>query len=436
MDTMAAQALIRFGLGHRPGEPLPDDPKAWLRAQLQGPDPARFPALPDSGRILADMDAVRRMRRDGQGGHGLQAWEFYRADAAAQIDQAIDGAAPFRERLVLFWANHFTVSIKAKALAPIAGCFVREAIRPHVTGRFQDMALAVMRHPAMLIYLNNAKSVGPDSLVGQNKGKGLNENLAREFMELHTVGVNAGYTQKDVTEFAKILTGWSVNAHDAAPGYLFRARTHQPGGKEVMGRGFPEGELGGLAAIEFLATHPATYRHLARKLAIHFVDDDPPEAATRRIETVLRATHGNLRAAASAVIDLPDAWSPPGGLLCKLRSPFEHAVACIRALGMPAERRPDMVEALGRLGQRLWGAPAPIGWGDRAADWGAPASVLARVDWSYALADRAGDRDAGETAAASLGPLLHPTTARAIGQAGSRRDAMTMALASPEFLRR
>lgn len=436
MDATTAQALIRFGLGHRPSEARPSDPKAWLREQIRAPDPAQFPGLPSSGEGLIALREYRAARRaDPTNASRDQLRELFRADAAAQLANAIEAAAPFRERLVWFWENHFTVSRRAGGVAPIAGAFVREAIRPNVTGRFADLLLAVMRHPAMLIYLNNVQSIGPNSPAGIRQGRGLNENLARECLELHTVGADAGYTQADVTAFATILTGWSVDLQGDPPGFRFRPRAHEPGAKTLMGREFPPDEEGGLQALAFLAAHPATHRHLATKLVAHFVADDPPPAAVRAVEGVLRDTRGDLGAAAVALVRLPAAWRP----LEKLRTPRDYVVAALRALELPPQNRPgpDLVGSLNALGQPMWSAPLPNGWPDRAADLAAPEAMVRRVDWAYALSGQvSGEADPAVIGEACLGPLLRPATVQSIHHAGSRRDALTLLLASPEFQRR
>src|ERR1700761_5044885 len=207
MDTRTAQALVRFCLGRRGDEPLPPDPAAWLLDQLRQPDPTRLADPPSSETGLAALHEDR-VATPPPGESKSRA--LFRAQAAAQLANAVTTPAPFRERLVWFWTNHFVISLKRGQCAAVAAAFVEEAIRPHVTGQFPDMVLAVMRHPAMLLYLDNATSFGPDSPLGQRTHRGLNENLARECMELHTVSPRAGYTQADVTAFANILTGWSV----------------------------------------------------------------------------------------------------------------------------------------------------------------------------------------------------------------------------------
>jgi uncharacterized protein (DUF1800 family) len=431
MDLPVAHALVRFGLGRRGAEKLPADPGAWLRAQLRGPDSARFAAPPSTATGLAALREDRNNKPESGKSRGRA---VFRQDATAQLANALTTTTPFRERLVWFWTNHFTISLRRGQCAALAGAFVEEAIRPHVTGRFADMLLAVMRHPAMLLYLDNAGSVGPDSPVGQRGKRGLNENLARECMELHTVSPAAGYTQADVTNFARILTGWSIDLRAEPPGFRFRPFTHEPGEQVVMGRHFPPGEEGGVAALMFLAGHPATHRFLAAKLVRHFVADDPPADAVRRIEGVLRDTGGNLGAAAAALTTLDAAWQPQS----KLRAPIDFVVAALRALEAPPPQadQPWMIGVLAGLGQPMWTAPQPDGWPDRAADWAGPEAMLRRVDWAYGVAGRLTAPDPSDVAEASLGPLLRPETREAMQHAGSRRDALTLLLASPEFQRR
>jgi uncharacterized protein (DUF1800 family) len=428
MDLRTAHALVRFGLGRRPSDPLPADPAAWLARQLDGADRPVFDTLPTAAAGLA---AIRddRMTKPPPGESRARA--LFRAQADAELAIAVTTQTPFRERLVWFWTNHFTISLRRGEIGPLAAAFIEEAIRPHVTGRFQDMVLAVMRHPAMLLYLDNAGSFGPDSRVGQKTHRGLNENLARECMELHTVSPLAGYTQADVTSFAKILTGWSIERNQDPMGFRYRPFAHEPGVQTVMGQTFPPDEEGGVAALRFLANHPATHRFLALKLTRHFVADDPPSDAVRRVEAVLRDTHGDLRAASLELIRLEPAWRPG----TKLRTPLDLVVASVRALDVPPDKVP-MVGILGGLGQPLWSAPAPNGWPDKAADWAAPEAMLRRIDWASGFAGRVGQRDVLALADDTMGPLLRPATAEAIGRAGSRRDAMTLLLTSPDFQRR
>lgn len=428
MDLLTAHALVRFGLGRRPDEAPPTDPTAWLLGQLQGADAA----APSTAGTAAGLAALRADRQNKPPPGESQARAMFRAGATAQLATALTTQAPFRERLVWFWTNHFTVSVRRGECAAVLPAFIDEAIRPHVTGRFADMLLAVMRHPAMLLYLDNTGSVGPDSPAGARSKRGLNENLARECMELHTVSPAAGYTQQDVTAFAAVLTGWSIDLQADPPGFRFRPGAHQPGTQTVLGREFPPGEEGGVAALQFLAAHPATHRFLATKLVRHFGADDPPPDAVRRIEAVLRDTQGDLGAASAALVRLDAAWQP----LTKLRTPQDLVIASLRGFGLAPEQAANTLGILGGLGQPFLAAPAPNGWPDRAEDWAAPEAMLRRIDWGYGFAGRAPAGEPIALAEAMIGPLLQPATADAMGRAGSRRDALTLFLTSPEFQRR
>jgi len=294
------------------------------------------------------------------------------------------------------------------------------------------MLLAVMRHPAMLMYLDNTNSVGPNSPGGVRSGRGLNENLARECMELHTVSPASGYSQGDVTAFARILTGWSIELKNDPLGFVFRPRIHEPREQTLMGHTFPDGEAGGMEALKFLANHPATHRFLATKLVCHFVADSPPPAAVRHIEGILRDTGGDLGAASAGLVRLDEAWVPG----TKIRTPVDLMVASFRALQVPPDPSPPFLAILGGLGQPLWTAPAPNGWSDVAADWSGPEAMMRRIDWAFAVSGRIGTRDPMDIATASLGPLYRPDTQIAMAHAGSRREAMTLLLTSPEFQRR
>ncbi len=431
MDTPAAHALIRFGLGRRGGEPLPAAPHAWLARQLEGPDPAFAAPCHSAAEGVLAIRAFNMRQVTGATDNPVR--EIFRADTAAAIETLLTTESPFRERLVWFWANHFTVSTRRPLVAALVNSHIRDAIRPHVTGRFADMLHAVMRHPAMLFYLDNQASIGPDSQAGKRQRKGLNENLARECLELHTVTPAAKYSQADVTAFARVLTGWSI-AYEPAnnPGFIYRANAHEPGAQIVMGQSWDGGEAAGLAALTWLGHHPATYHNIAIKLVRHFTADTPAPAAVAAIETVLRRTDGDLKAASLALLDLKEAWQP----LTKLRTPFDYVLAVVRALDLPPGNRPDINAIMGGLGQSLHNAPLPNGWSDVAPDWAAPEAMLRRIDWAYAVAARTKALDPVATAESSLGPLLPAATREQIARAGSHREAMTLLLAAPEFQRR
>jgi len=434
MEMSPILAAIRFGLGPRPDQRLPADPLAWLEAQLEGPDPAPpllagWPAPPTVRDGYGMLDASR------QPGARHPVDLNFEAEAIAAQSARIDTASPFRERLVDFWANHFSVSRRGGYGVSVAlGPFLREAIRPHVNGRFPEMLLAAATHPAMLSYLNQSFSIGPNSRGNRNGKRGLNENLAREILELHTVTPAAGYTQADVTAFARLLTGWSNERRKAPWGVVFRAANHEPGDKTVLGQRFGEGREATEAALRFLAGHPATHRSLAAKLVRHFVADDPPPAAVARIEGILRDTGGDLRAAALALPRLREAWEPP---LSKLRSPVDYVTAALRACGAEGIAAGKLAwGATVQLNQSYWNARQPNGWPDRASDWLGPEAVMRRLDWAHEVAGRFTRLRPEDVLETALGPLAREETRLALRRAGSQRDALALLFSSPEFQRR
>ncbi|OYY04567.1 MAG: hypothetical protein B7Y73_03870 [Acidocella sp. 35-58-6] len=451
MNRMAALAEIRFGLGLTPGQTGDSDPKGALKAQLEGPDPAlasgAFTNLPrgiDGVDALRDDAMTRKaMLADGtplKGNFKPKSRLMYEADVAAQMGWATTTTAGFRERLVWFWTNHFTVSVYQGQTAALVGPMIREAIRPHVTGNFTDMVLAAERHPAMLRYLANDVSVGPDSPAGRRSHRGLNENLGRECMELHTVGLQAGYSQADVTSMAKILTGWSVAGTDGGgddTGFKYRPFAHEPGPQTVMGNRYEGGEQAGIDALTYLSKHPTTYQLIAAKLATHFIADNPPPHTVNHIATVLSETGGDLGAASASLLDLAEAWAP----LTKLKTPLEYVISTVRAAPPPpAQPAMNYIGVTTQLGQPIWGAPLPNGWPDVAANWNGSDALMTRINWAYGYAARfeggANGVQPADIAANSLGPLLKPATASAMALAGSRREAVTLVFASPEFQRR
>ncbi|HJT06327.1 MAG TPA: DUF1800 domain-containing protein [Stellaceae bacterium] len=438
----AVTAATRFGFGARPGEldAIARDPRGWVLGQLgRAPTPLGG-NLPDSASMVVAELEMRRDKRLGDEA-GKRAFNervraVYLAEVGARLGAAVASETPLVERLTYFWSNHFTVSILRPAIRGFAAAFEREAIRPHVTGRFSDMLLAVARHPAMLLYLDNAISVGPESRVGLRGGKGLNENLGRELLELHTLGVDGGYTQADVESLARILTGWSVarlNEPDSGR-FRFRPIVHQPGAKLLLGRTYAEaGEAEGQAALLDLAHHPATARHVATKLARHFIADDPPKESVERIARVFRDSGGDLRRVTAAVVKEDAAWRRP---FAKMRTPQELLIGACRSGGFTPP--PEMVvNSLRTLDQMPFFAPSPAGWPDTAASWVSPEAVLRRAQWCEAYAERMPDPpDPVVLAQAALGDALPEETAQAIRRAPSRRVGLALLFASPEFQRR
>ncbi|MEH2529413.1 uncharacterized protein (DUF1800 family) [Bradyrhizobium sp. AZCC 1588] len=364
----------------------------------------------------------------------------FRAEALARLQRAVIADGGFAERLVVFWSNHFCISANKGGPARMwAGSFEREAIRPHVLGRFADMLKAVEQHPAMLFFLDNQQSLGPDSRAGKNRNRGLNENLSREILELHTLGVGGGYSQDDVTSLANIITGWTYAGRLGqlgAPGtFVFNANAHQPGAQRVMGKVYDaEGVAQGEAVLADIARHPSTAKFIAGKFARHFVSDDPPPALVARLADVFTKTDGDLKALALALVDSDEAWSAP---LTKIRSPYEFLVAAGRLLAQIPNNPNLYLAGLRALGQPLWSPAGPNGFPDSNAAWLAPEGMKLRLDISTQIASRLAEgvdtRDLLELAAADTASV---ETRRTIERAESRQQALALLLMSPEFQRR
>ena len=364
----------------------------------------------------------------------------FRAEALARLQRAIMVDCGFTERLVVFWSNHFCISASKGELARMwAGAFEREAIRPHVLGRFADMLKAVEQHPAMLFFLDNQQSLGPDSRAGQNRKRGLNENLAREIMELHTLGVGGGYTQEDVTSLARIITGWTFAGRQGqlgVPGsFVFNANAHQPGPQTLLGKTYEATGLAqGEAALTDIARHPSTANFVATKFVRHFVADDPPQVLVARLRDVFVKTDGDLKAVATALVDSDEAWQAP---LTKMRSPYDFLVATGRLLARVPEDPGGYLGNLNLLGQPLWTPAGPNGFPDTSAAWAAPEGMKLRLDIASQMGSRLGNNidplDLLEFAAADAASI---ETRRTIERAESRQQALALLLMSPEMQRR
>ncbi|TFV74068.1 DUF1800 family protein [Bradyrhizobium frederickii] len=364
----------------------------------------------------------------------------FRAEALARLQRATLAECGFTERLVVFWSNHFCISASKGELARIwAGAFEREAIRPHVLGRFADMLRAVEQHPAMLFFLDNQQSLGPDSRAGQNRKRGLNENLAREIMELHTLGVGGGYTQDDVTSLARIITGWTFAGRQGQLGppgsFVFNANAHQPGPQMLLGKTYePAGLAQGEAALADIARHPSTANFIATKFVGHFVADDPPPALVARLRDVFVRTDGDLKALATTLVDSDEAWKAP---LTKMRSPYDFLVASGRLLARVPEDPGAYLNSLNLLGQPLWSPAGPNGFPDTSAAWAAPEGIKLRLDIAAQLGARLGNNidplDLLEFAAADAASI---ETRRTVERAESRQQALALLLMSPEMQRR
>jgi len=438
----AAIAANRFGFGARHGElaAIASDPRGWLKSQLPKTPPAALTATPSSARLAQFFEARRERKTDVDLAtmYKKELHEEFRVAAGRRTLAAAASPTPFRERLAQFWSNHFTVSIQRPVVIPVATGFEDEAIRPYVLGRFGDLLRAVAKHPAMLLYLDNAQSVGPDSTGGRAKDKGLNENLAREMLELHTVGVDGGYSQADVTEFAKILTGWSIaRENEPGPGeFRYRPMIHEPGDKTLLGRTYKEAGMDeAVAAMDDLAARPATARHIATKLARHFVADDPPESAVDSLAATFQKTGGDLRAVSLALVDLPQTWSDP---LTKIKTPNDLVTSVYRTFGIDDAQFGDAALAgLRQMGQAPFAAPSPAGWPDTADAWIAPEAMMTRIQWAFAAGHKLdGHADARDVAEQSLRPIASDKTMFHIDNAPSPAEALALLIASPEFQRR
>ncbi len=373
-----------------------------------------------------DRQALRR-----EGGQAL----------VSRWQRVVESPAPVLERWSLFWFNHFCVAATKGSMIGMVWPFEREAIRPHVQGRFVDLLTAATTHPSMLLYLDNALSFGPNADASRQgrRARGLNENHARELLELHTLGVNGGYQQADVTELARLMTGWTVRREldpdiDGSP-TRFVAAVHEPGDKRVLGKIYPEGRDALGALLIDLARHPSTARNLSTKLVRHFVSDQPPAALVDAVAARWQSSDGDLNAVAQTLFSHPLAWSAERAT--KFKTPEELLLSAHRVLQRPVGPPERWVSVLTQLGQTPGRAPSPQGWPDTQADWLAPDALWKRVEWASDWANSVGaDVDARQRAAASFGIDLGDDTRRQIERADSGVQALALWLASPEFQRR
>ena len=450
----ATIAAHRFGLGESTLSAVHPDPRGWVLEQLRAPSPLDATGLEST----ADMRAIGRrvlqaalQPAEPQGSEQARSSvrEAGLRDLQRRWHHRITTTTPVAERWIAFWANHFTVAATKGTTLGLVGPFEREAIRPLAFGRFADLLRAATLHPAMLLYLDNAVSFGAGSTAGRRRGGGLNENLARELLELHTLGVNGGYTQADVTETARLLTGWTVSrsrdrmdaadtSPDAAGAGRFVSALHEPGSKHILGRRYEEGPQAVNALLDDLARHPATARHLARKLAGHFVADEPPPTLVAAVAAAFQASDGDLATVARVLFTHELAWRTEGP--GKLKRPEEWMLSAHRVLAWPIQAPAAamrLATQLGEMGQPPNRAPSPQGWPDLQADWLGPDAIWKRIEWASQFAQAVGAGvDARAVAEASLGTGLGPATRREIERAESPTQALALFLASPEFLRR
>ena len=495
--SKASIALNRFGLGARADQPVPSDPVAWLTGQFAryDPKPDVIAAAPTSAAVSAELaDYFRQQRalraqgggrpgqpvaaaapmatemqvgaamaapvKPGQTDAAKQARQFaqrtgrgdYAGAVGARATNALITDTPFVERLVHFWSNHFAVSADKLQVIGLSGTLEFEAIRPHVLGTFRDMLVAVEQHPAMLLYLDQAVSVGPNSQIGQfvaargNRKVGLNENLAREILELHTLGVRTGYSQADVTEFARAMTGWTVAGIGQGPGaraagtdglpgdFVFAPRLHEPGDRTVIGMRYPAGGVEqAQAVLNDVAVAPATAAHIATKLARHFAGDTPPPAMVARLQAAFLASGGDLPTVYRAIIASPEAWVEQP---LKFKTPWEWTISAMRGLNVKTADPLVMVGLMNQLGQPIWKPGQPIGYDDIAASWAGPDAVLRRVEAAERFASRAANVDARALAPKLLPGAVSSATTTALANCESAAQGLALLLVAPEFMRR
>jgi uncharacterized protein (DUF1800 family) len=462
----AALALHRFGFGAVGDQidAIAADPRGALLADLDrsaaGELKVDLPSSASAARAVFDFQAERRAQQilaqreqkeaaandpsamsDAAGGvaspqkptQPLLPQQLLLNEAKARFDTAADADIGLVERLVWFWSNHFCIS--ADKIVGMAGPYEREAIRPHVLGRFVDLLEAVESHPAMLFYLDNVESMGPNSVAGINRDKGLNENLARETLELHTLGVRSGYTQADVTSFAKVLTGWTwIPPGEPMHGgeFVFNARLHEPGAQTVLGKSYPQAGVDqGRAVLADLARHPATAKHIARQLAVHFVADEPPAALVAKLEKSFNDSGGDLKELAKTLIAADESWTPQRQ---KLKAPAQWIAAVLRLTGAQTTVPIGLVmNTQATLGEPLWRPPAPNGFSDSEAAW--IDGVPKRLDVANIFAGRVPGADPIALLQTSLGPLASPASRATVARAETRRQALALLFMTPEFLR-
>jgi uncharacterized protein (DUF1800 family) len=368
----------------------------------------------------------------------LRMLPYLAAELEVRLKFAVTTSAPFLERLVWFWSNHLTVSAQRLGLYTLTGPFEREVIRPHVLGNFKDMLLASLKHPAMQVYLDNFRSVGPNTKAvgsgfGQMKRTGVNENLAREALELHTIGDRRVYSQADVGEFALALTGWGLGGRNAQ--FAFSADAHEAGARTVLGKRYAqEGAAQAEAIAADLALHPATARHLAQKMLAHFGAGTPSSTDIASVAKAYLDSRGDLRRTTLALLETNGLWrdDAPG----RAKRPDEFVVTAWRTLGVSPPKGEAIRNQLESLGQVTWFAPSPQGWSDQSATWLGPDQLLARIEWCEKLAAQLPSAiDARALAKRSFSALLSEHTQQEIQRAETGTQALVLFLASPEFLR-
>lgn len=459
--TEEAIAINRFGLGvHLHKSVNTTAPKAWLLSQLTQyqAKPAAWAQQRDTLSTLQQSTNMQPMlktmgkedKKTAQKAKRKQIRKAYEQAVHARTVSALTTDTPFIERLVHFWANHFAISVDKSAVTALAGAYELEAIRPHVLGSFKDMLFAVEKHPAMLVYLDQVQSMGPNSRAAArrntrkpNKKSGLNENLGREILELHTLGVRSGYTQQDVTEFAKALTGWSIAKQRKGKqafvagtnGFAYRANIHEPGTRHILNKAYSQtGQTQAEAVLNDLAIHPATAKHIATKLARHFVSDQPPESLVKKLSAAFLSSNGDLTQVYRVLINAPESWQES---TVKFKTPWEWLISSLRGLGQQDIKRIKVAQVLKQLNQPAWKPGSPAGYDDTADTWASPNALMRRVELAQRYSAALGSQFDARTLANQLllGGISDDSLTQ-IKRAESANTALALLLVCPEFLRR
>ncbi|MCI4663663.1 MAG: DUF1800 domain-containing protein [Neomegalonema sp.] len=444
------RAAIRFGFGLRPGEAAASDGDAVL-AQLgrAGETPPSSVGGPDMGERARLISDLRDLRKSGASPDKLRAARYkirdlLRDDIHRLIKHTVESPNGFGERWMMFWANHFSVSARNLALRAVVGRYAPDAIRPYMAYRFGLLLTAAATHPAMLLYLDQAQSMGPNSRAGVRRGRGLNENFARELLELHTVGAKGGYTQKDVRQLAELLTGLGIDRRRGT--FRFFPNRAEPGAERVLGA-----EYGGewrasfadiAAFFEDVAVRPETASHLAGKITAHFTSDQPDAKLVEHLASRWRATRGDLRAVAAALIEHPAAHASFGA---KAKTPFDFIVSTLRAADAPPAATETPAKGMNRfsarplraLGQSPYRAPSPAGWSEKAGDWITPPGLAGRLRYASLVARKLTKNvDPRRFLQGALADAARPKTKFLVTGAAERWEGVALTLASPEFNRR
>lgn len=445
----ATIASHRFGYTETSLRAVQPDPRGWVLDQFRQPFPMDVTGLIDSaaamqltrevlkGALQAKPGADGKQPPDAPGPATPSRLELRKTNMKGlqtRWQHIVATPTPVAERWVQFWANHFCVAATKGSMLALVWPHEYEAIRPNAFTDFRTLLRAAVLHPAMLLYLDNAQSIGPDSLGGQRRKKGLNENLARELLELHTLGVNGGYTQQDVTQTARLLTGWTVGPRtDGKVGFV--PVIHEPGVKTILGKRYAEGPQALDQLLGDLCVHPSCAQFVATKLVRHFVTDDPPAALVDAVAQRFRDSGGDMRSLAQALFGHDLAWSPHHAP--KFKRPEDLVLSAHRMLKLPVAYVEQTARALQDMGQAVGRAPSPQGWADRTEDWLSPDALLKRVQWADHFASVNSDAaDARALSSLAWGEDLSDTTLKHIERAESSAQALALALASPEFQRR